>query len=574
MKRLPIALALVVGAAVLALSAWGQQGSRSPILHQDLVPPEPGQGRAGSTDSGPVVFGPEPGEGQNPAAFASGAKILPEPPRDPRPTGSEPVHGRSGFAADRDTQARPDSQTGSDSTLQYVTVFNPSVLPFKRMSAMDAVADDYTLYTSNSTTREDIAVGGAAGSARDLFWGSLLVDLEPGKDVAIPSVAPDMRVLSYEIEPRTSLVFSKNSSDNYYVRSDESGAGGTYRLVFMADADARYFAPEVPRNYRVKDMARRAPPDIIKSLPSHIQEMAERAHQKLGVSPETDLATALDKLIYYFRAFEAKEIAQPSGNLYWDLFINQAGVCRHRSFAFMITANGLGIPTRYLTNEAHAWVEVWLPVQNWVRVDLGGAALRMQVHNAQDKALHQPRGEDPFAQPPQYENNYTQLEGDIDGLSTRQIAERQRGSESSGVVGTDFDLAAPEQTGDRADSDVVVGPGQSLPLLPESVTANKTRTAIGKITTEREGFRGETLPVEGMLHVLGTDRGVGGQRVDVWMAPRGAGGDDAKIVGHTVTRGDGAFSVQVALPDDMELREYELFVSTPGDARFAPSLSE
>jgi hypothetical protein len=578
MNRLPIVVTAALGVAgvALALSARAQDSDRAPILHQDLTPPEPGQGRASTGADGRSMFGPEPGEGQNPSAFANDGKILPAPTRSRWPAESEPIHGQGGFAADRNTKARPDYQTGADSTLQYVTVFNPSVLPFKRMSAMDVVADDYTLYTSNSTTREDIPVGGASGSERDLFWGSLLIELEPGTDVAIPSVAPDMRVLSYEIEPRTALIFSKDSSDNYYVRSDESGARGTYRLVFMADADAGYFAPQLPRRYQVQDIERRAPPEIIKPLPAAIQTMAERAHKKLGISPQSRLDIALDKLTYYFRAFEAKDITESSGNIYWDLFINQAGVCRHRSFAFMITANGLGIPTRYVTNEAHAWVEVWLPGENWVRVDLGGAALRMRVDNAKDKALHQPRGEDPFAQPPQYENNYTQLEGDIDGLSAEQIAERQQGpeSDSGDPVGSNFDLAAPEQTDDATGTDVVVGPGRNLPALPDSVTVNKTPTAITVTTTDAEGFRGEALPVEGILYVTGTSRGVGGQRVDVWMAPRGSEGDGAVKVGNTVTRADGTFSVQVSLPDDMELREYELFVSTPGDARHAPALSE
>ncbi len=573
MQRLPIffGLGTVTLAVALAFAAWGQGegGDKPPVLHQDLTPPEEGSGRASSDGIGKTVFGPAPTEGQNPSAFANGQKILPKPPGDSKKKGTEPVHGAGGFAADRDTQASPDRQTGPDSTLQYITVFNPSVLPFKRMSTMNTVGPDMVLRTSNSHVREDQIVGGRPNSDRDKFWGNLVIDLKPGVDVPIPSVAPDMRILSYEVEPRTTLTFSKDGSDNFYVRSDESGVSGTYRLVFMADADAGYFAPQVPRRYRVRDLARYAPPEYMVGLPPNVQKTAERALSELRVYPSMRLDVALDKLTFYFRAFEAKPIANPTGDIYWDLFINKAGVCRHRSFAFMITATALGIPTRYVTNEAHAWVEVWVPGSKWMRVDLGGAALRMQVDNAEDKTLHQPRTEDPFAQPPEYENNYTQLEGEIDGLSDEQIAERREGYDGADP---DFDPEAPPSD----DPDTMVGPGRTLPSPSDSAASNKIPTDVQITGTEAVGYRGETLPVSGVLMAAepGDVHGIGNQRVNIWVAPLGNDGEGAELLGHTVTEADGSFSLQLTLPDDMQLRDYEIFASTPGDARYAPAVSE
>lgn len=553
---------------------------RPVVLHQDLMPPQPGEGRASGNVPGSAVFGPPPTEGQNPTAFANGAKILPEPAASEERKPTEPVHGSGGFAADRDTQTKPDYSTGSDSTLQYVTVFNPSVLPFKRMSAMDMVAEDYTLYTLNSRSRDDLTVGGSPTKDRDLFWGSLVVELKPGEDVPIPSVAPDMRILSYEIEPRTSLVFAKDGSDNFYVRTDETGVSGPHRLVFMVDADAGYFAPSLPRRHKVGDVARLAPAGLLKPVPQKVQAVAERAHRHLGLDSNTRLDVALNRLVFYFRGFEPKEIEDSTGDIYWDLFINKAGVCRHRSFAFMVTANALGIPTRYLTNEAHAWVEVWVPGQSWVRVDLGGAALRMQVDNAQDKSMHRPRGEDPFSQPPEYEDNYTQLEGDIQGLTNEQIEERrQPGGQGSGQgsgQGASFDPDAPAGDDDTGAEEVLVGPGRSLPTLPASAMENKVPTQIRITQSASEGYRGESLPVAGVVTARDGQGvlGVGGQRVNVWMAPQGQDGEGAELVGHTVSEADGSFSVQVVLPDNMELKEYELFVATPGDVRFAPALSK
>jgi transglutaminase-like putative cysteine protease len=40
-----------------------------------------------------------------------------------------------------------------------------------------------------------------------------------------------------------------------------------------------------------------------------------------------------------------------------DLARGKRGVCRHRAYAFVIVAQALGIPARFVQNEAHAWVE-------------------------------------------------------------------------------------------------------------------------------------------------------------------------------------------------------------------------
>ena len=85
-----------------------------------------------------------------------------------------------------------------------------------------------------------------------------------------------------------------------------------------------------------------------------------------------------------------------------------------------------------------------------------------------------------------------------------------------------------------------------------------------------------TFPVSGRL-MGGTPhemRPVGGLRVDIWMAPLGKHGEDAELVGHTVTAADGSFHAQVGLPDNLPLQEYEVFASTPGDRQYAESVSD
>jgi len=589
--RKPARLFAIAGtiAALAVAAAWTASaqtsksiGAGQQRLHEDVLPPTGARAAIGV----PAVFGDKPGEGKNPSAFASGSKILPKPSKDATKGSGEPVLGRGGVAADRDTQTRPDYQTGTDQTLQYVTVFNPSVIPFKRMSALDRVRKDYTLYTE-SRVRSRVRVGGKRSAGRDLFWGSVVIQLKTGDDIAIPSVAPDMRILSYELSPKLggTLKFSKDDADNYFVRTEESGVSGTYRLVFLADADARHFTGETPVGYTVRDVTRRGKAHVNKP-PASVQRVADRALRKLGVSPHMDFKKALDKLVAYFRNYEATDKPPPStGDIYWDLFTSQAGVCRHRSFVFAVTANALGIPTRYVTNEAHAWVEVWVPEVNWIRIDLGGAALRMDVSNAKDKTIYRPRQKDSFPKPDKYSNNYTQLRGDIKGLTPDQIKEGQADNSNGSKDGKggndpdgkgdpdatpDWNLDDPDKSGTGDPGGPQIGPGRSLPPAPDD---NKLGAAVTvDASVSPVGYRGESVKISGRLT---DDAGVGipDMLVDIWLSPSGRRGDDERHVGVGMTDSDGKYKVDVELPKDMILRSYDVYATTGGNKKYSPARS-
>lgn len=550
------AFAVAVAAGGLAVA---QSGGR-PVLHEDI--PAPGDRPS------PVIGGTGSG---NPAAFTAGDKVLPKPPSDAAPADkSEPVLGTGGFAADRQTSMKPDTNTGPDATLHYVSVFNPDVLPFKRMSAFDASGDDYKLHIAHAALAE-LPVGGQTDKTRDRFWGSVLLQLKPGEDVALPSVAPDMRILSYEATPRIALRFAKDGADNFYVRSDERSASGTYRLVFLADADAGYFAPQLPTSGRFtpRQVATMTPAELRPALPADIQRAARRTLDKLGVDPDMELGVVFNRLVGYFRAFEAKPIAHATGDIYRDLTDNQAGVCRHRAFAFMITANALGLPTRFVENEAHAFVEVWFPERHWQRIDLGGAALRMEVQGANNKTLHRPRADDPFEKPPEYKNNYTQLEGDIKGLSQQQLDDKHKSLDRAPPSGA-FDPSGGPGSGSGADpSNDPIRPDQGLPTVTRD--PKKVSPTLQVTIADPHAFRGDTLHVEG--RVAAGARPLADHTVDVFLSPAGHGGSASILLGRATTGPDGLFRQDFTLPGTLSLMAYEIWLSSPEDARYNAALS-
>ena len=487
----------------------------------------------------------------NPAAIAAGDKVLPKPSTerpDPGRKNGEPVLGQGGFAADRQTEMKPDANTSADNTLHYVSVFNPDVLPFKRMSVFDAVGPDYTLKIGH-TALVELPVGGTSDKARDRFWGSVLVQLAPGVDVALPSVAPDMRILSYELKPSIAVRFEKDGADNFYIRSDDAHANGEYRLVFLSDADAGYFAPSLPpERYSARQVWSLAPPELRTKLPPGVEQEARRTLAKIHVDPDEALATSFNALVGYFRAFSAKPIASTGGDLYRELCDSQAGVCRHRSFAFMITAIALGIPTRFVENEAHAFVEVWFPQRGWQRIDLGGAALHLDVSGANDKTLHRPRADDPFEKPSSYKENYTQLEGDIHGLSDQQLSDKRRPLDPGTASGS---FAGPGKggNGNGGDSGEQITPDPTLPALEND--PKKPTPHLQITTADPSAYRGDSLHVEGRADVGG--KGLPDHRIDIFLSPAGQHGQKSVRVGSTFTEADGSFRVDLTLPGNVSL---------------------
>jgi hypothetical protein len=498
-----------------------------------------------------------------PVAVAHNGEILAQPADGPEPRPGEPIYtpqpdrvevagGRNppvngDLPPERRDAIRPDRETGPEGPGKhfYHEVFNPAVFPFKRMTALDGVelADGEERLVVRDRTLNQLEVDERHGPLRDAFWGSIVVDLEPGKFVPIPSASADAAILSYTTEPAVALTFARDSADNIFVRSQ---AGGRHRLIWLSDGPQRYFGGEVPRSVELAD----EPPQLVPRVPEatrrRVREFLLRAH--LFVDPHAPLVRTLDPLVAWFRAFETGELAARSGNTYFDLATAQKGVCRHRSYAFAITAMAIGIPTRYVENELHVFVEVYVPRLGWRRINLGGATLDEQVLDTDDKTPYQPRAGDPFPQPPAYAKGAQPPAPAMQG-STRH-------SDGNGGSGGGRSHALTLQYVD-------------LDALDREAPAPRISRSATQITVEasaRSTFRGEAVEVTGAVLSGG---GAGALPVEIYL--QGPGG--AVRVGETTTAADGRFRARIEVPRNLPLGDHRVVARTPGDDRRAPSRS-
>ena len=278
--------------------------------------------------------------------------------------------------------------------------------------------------------------------------------------------------------------------------------------------------------------------------------------------------SAFNRLVGWARAFKAGTIDSPTSDTYRDLCDSKAGVCRHRAFAFMITANALGIPTRYVENEAHAFVEVWFPERSWQRIDLGGAALRMDVSGADNKTLHRPRADDPFTKPPEYKQNYTQLEGDIRGLSrisrsptsTSRSTRRHRRARRrprQRAAARRIRITPRSDAAGRATQD----PAKPTPTLARHAGVDQR---VSRRRDPRRGHRPRRRQAGPRSPRPRLPRARRRRRV----SPFRSRSASAK------TTADGTFREDFSLPPTLNLSTYEIYLSSYDDAYYNAALSD
>lgn len=574
--------------ATLAAPAAAQEARR---LRHEYVPPgffaqhDPADAPATVVEAGEPV----------PAAVQrDGARLEAPGPADPsapvmRPPDAPPAPD----SVVRPDEALPDRNTTQDQGLKYHAMFNPTVAPLRRNVAFDRVEPDYRLTIAPGPRRPVPLSPRTPVPGRELFWGDVTVEAVPGRAASLPSVAPDMRILAVRTEPEVGVAFEKDAADNFYARADHRGP---VRVVFLVDADARYFAGDVPGNVPLG--ARQGAPGT--ALPPNALASGRRVLEALGVRPTDPFDQGLGKLVAWFRGFAAGPPPPARGDLAEDLALGQVGVCRHRSLAFIVAARAAGVPTRVVHNEAHAFVEVQAPDGSWRRIDLGGEAPSLDLAGGEGRRLHTPPP-DAFPKPEKYLNQYSAMvtrgapPGDGGDQPTVTGAPPGLGpgpggggdapaGAGGGDGGGGGDVSAPgdgEATFDAPAAEVPLpgdpaGPTPAQPGLPAaSGEGPGAPTMLRLADRDRtvEGFRGEALPLVVKGHLLGAEDAspVPGVKVQVYLVGEGA----PVPVGEAVTTGaDGSFASKLRLPATLPLGRYRVVAASAGDARFAPSRSD
>jgi hypothetical protein len=336
--------------------------------------------------------------------------------------------------------------------------------------------------------------------------------------------------------------------------------------------------------------------------PAWLEDRAERVLAVLHVSRGESLDRVLAKLVEHFRSFRDADLVDPEGqDMYTDLALGGVGACRHRAYALMPTLHALGIPARYVGNEAHAWIEVFITRVGWTRIDLGGWDVPLNANAPSERATFQPANPDPFPRPAQYSAQYSaQPQSTVGGGASGGAGANGGGDEhgdpggaspedssaSGGTGGASASRAgttragttragAAGESGQGGASGIGAGAGggdeEDEPVLHTSVTIAGVYADSSGGFEGRQGFvRGSMLRVEGDVR---DERaaGVGGLALDVELM---RGLRVVATLGTTVSRPDGRWEVRVVLPAWIDPGEYSVRASTPGDARHAAAVGE
>jgi Transglutaminase-like superfamily len=495
-----------------------------------------------------VYFEPDPSEdlalhattsdGRMPAAIETPSGVVSAPDPGRSPASSEPAYGGSSTPESVDATYRIDRNTSRPDLVSYDDPFIPAVTPFKRLYAYDMVDPTLELAVADKNLVR-LPVGGSVRNGDDQFYGDMVVDLGEDAPVRIPSVGPGARVLSANTTPATTFQLFHDGADNWFIRASERKR---VRLILeLAIPRQAFGSPFADVTWAA--LARRVP-----LLPEAIRPVAERVLERIGVSKNESPAHAVSTLVSYFRGFAPSD-QRPSSTgtaLYEELVLSKKGVCRHRAYAFLITAHALGIPTRMVRNEAHAWVEVD-DGQIWHRVDLGGAAERLDTSQDANQPMHSPPA-DPYSWP-------------AGGQSAQDLV---RGLLAPGGGTSRSNPSA--QDGGAGDGGIVNVPGGTLGLLdggvPNQQDDSRPAATVELNAPSGQVRRGEPLAVAG--RITADSQGCRGVRVDFKL--RAASGRLIPI--QSLSAGDdGHFGGAIVVPLNLEVGEYDLVVSTPGDLR-------
>jgi hypothetical protein len=298
-------------------------------------------------------------------------------------------------------------------------------------------------------------------------------------------------------------------------------------------------------------------------LPPVTRRRALTVLARLGVDarPAAPLTKTLSSLVSWFRGFEPGTPPPATGSTYFDLALAQKGSCRHRSYAFVITALAAGIPARYVENELHVFVEVYVPRVGWRRINLGGALVQQEVAGTDGKVPYRPRGDDGLPAPPPFARG-----GDAEPPTPPSLQAARAGNGGSGSDSNGSGSSGRGSSGARVDLDSLDRVAREASPSGRPVTA-AVATRISVAMSQHDAFRGDRIAVTGL--VSSDDNQPAGLPIEIYLD--GPGG--ALRLADSVADAQGRFAATFEIPRDLPLGDHRVVARTPGDARRLPSRS-
>ena len=319
---------------------------------------------------------------------------------DGEPDGEDPPPLDTGD----DDESNPDTGA-TDGNVTIYEIFDPVLGTVKRWTSLDGLLYDdqasnpidmYTMYNYDSDKYEIFPTNYEGYSNIFEGWIWMGITISTSEFTKIPSVSPDADIIDYDPNATgVNLRFFKDGADNYYVQGNENVV---IDLKYRMGTNGSYFNRPISEYLTIDDI----PDEIIRPInganqvKENVREFLQYRHDNGTIAneplywlwpengdPETNLALIINNLTWYFSSFIEGDGDVPDTEEPWDAYqticINGIGACRHRSFGFFVTALALNAPTRYVSNEAHAFVEVYIPEDNetvsashWKRINLGG----------------------------------------------------------------------------------------------------------------------------------------------------------------------------------------------------------
>lgn len=522
---------LLIAIGSVAVTALAQ----APVLHEYIEP----------NAAEDVAFSATTPDGAMPAALETESGLVPAPQTGERSKPkNEHAYGGNATPDSIDASFRVDRDTTRPDSVSYDEPFIPAVAPFKRLYAYDAVDESFELTVFDKSLSK-LELGGKPGPADDQFYADLFVDVQPGLPVRIPSVAPGARALVARTDPELSFSIERDRADNWFLVGD---ARRRVRLIMQLAAPRAVFGTELADS-SYSELLQKLPP-----LPPAVRSAALDVAREIGVSQRQSPKQVVAALVSYFRGFapsDATPKATRGAQLYEELSLSRKGVCRHRAYAFTVTALGLGIPTRMVRNEAHAWVEVYDGVR-FHRIDLGGAAGRMELDPRTADHLYRPP-QDSFSWPEGSESGQGMLADTLDAPGAQAGA--TGGASSAGT------RAAPAPTPSAA----AAASAAAQPRVAPSGD-DRPHASVDLKLEQLSSVRGGVVQLKGSVEAAGEPCLF--SRVDVSL--RDASGVETWL-GAFPTDENGKLEGRVTVPFDIDVGDYKVIARTPGTGRCGSS---